>query len=172
MLTAQVLGIFAISLVAQASLPLLARSFFAHHDTRTTLYISLGSMVLNFVLAYGLMDYLQLYGLALAFAISSLVNMLLLLFFLRIKFGDLDDATIVRSIWRIMVASVAMGLTIHGMKYFVAPLVDMHTFIGIFIQTVASLAAGGTVYLVAAYYFHFPELQIVRQQLTKLRKFL
>ena len=35
------------------------------------------------------MDYLGLYGLAIAFAISSLVNMLLLLLFLRIKFGDL-----------------------------------------------------------------------------------
>lgn len=171
-MTAQVLGIFAISLFAQASIPLLARSFFAHHDTRTTLYISVGSLVLNFGLAYGLMQYLQLYGLALAFAISSLVNMLLLLFFLRIKFGDLDDATIVRSIWRIMIASLAMGLTIHGMKYFVAPLVDMRTFIGILIQTVASLGAGGIVYLGAAYYFNFPELQIVKQQLAKLRKYL
>lgn len=171
-MTAQVLGIFAISLFAQASIPLLARSFFAHHDTRTTLYVSLGSMGLNFILAYGLMDYLQLYGLALAFAISSLVNMLLLVFFLRIKFGDLDDTVIVRSIWRIMIASVAMGLTIHGMKYFVAPLVDMRTFVGIFIQTITSLGAGGIVYLGIAYYFSFPELQIVQQQLAKLRKYL
>ncbi|EKD79502.1 MAG: integral membrane protein MviN [uncultured bacterium] len=171
-ITAQVLGIFAVALFAQASIPLLARSFFAHHDTRTTLFVSVGSLVLNVVLAYGLMDYLGLYGLAFAFSISSLVNMLLLLLFLRIKFGDLDDATIIRSIWRIIIASIALGLIIHGMKYFVANFVDMHTFIGIFIQTAASVAAGGLVYLGIAYYFNFPELQIVKQQLAKLRTYL
>lgn len=170
--TAQVLGIFAVALFAQASIPLLTRSFFAHHDTRTTLYISVGSLVLNVVLAYGLMDYLGLYGLAIAFAVSSLVTMLLLLLFLRIKFGDLDDVTIVRSIWRIMIASIAFGLIVHGMKYFVALFVDMHTFIGIFTQTVLSLAAGGVVYLGIAYYFRYPELQIVQQQLAKLRSYL
>lgn len=171
-ITAQVLGIFAIALFAQASIPLLARSFFAHHDTRTTLYISLGSLLLNVVLAYGLMSYLGIYGLALAFSISSLINMLLLLLFLRIKFGDLDDVTIIQSIWRIIIASIVMGLMIHGMKYFVAPLVDMHTLLGILTQTVSSLAAGGIIYLGIAYYFNFPELQIVKQQLTKLRAYL
>ena len=171
-ITAQVLGIFAIALFAQASIPLLARSFFAQHDTRTTLLISLGSLVLNVVLAYGLMSYLVIYGLAFAFSISSLVNMLLLLLFLRIKFGDLDDSTIIRSIWRIIIASIALGLIIHGMKYFVARFVDMHTFIGIFTQTIISLGAGGVVYLGIAYYFNFPELQIVKHQLAKLRTYL
>lgn len=168
-ITAQVLGIFAIALFAQAAIPMLARSFFAYHDTKTPLYISLGSLVLNVVLAYGLMDYLGIYGLAFAFSLSSLVNMLLLLLLLRIKFGDLDDGTIIRSIWRIIIASITMGLMIHGMKYFVAPLVDMRTFIGILIQTVASIMTGGIVYLGIAYYFQFPELQIVKQQLAKLR---
>lgn len=168
--TAQVLGVFAIALFAQASIPLLARSFFAHQDTRTTVTISVVTVIANLGLAFGLTNYLGLYGLALAFAISSLLNMLLLLLMLRLKFGDLDDIAIIKAVWRIIVATLAAGLVIHGIKYVVAPLVDMRTFIGILIQTICAVGGGGIVYLGIAYYFHFPELQIVRQQLNKLRR--
>ena len=168
--TAQVLGVFAIALFAQASIPLLARSFFAHQDTRTTVVISVITVATNLGLAFGLTQYLGLYGLALAFTISSLLNMLLLLLMLRLKFGDLDDIAIIKAVWRIIVATLAAGLVIHGIKYVVAPFVDMRTFVGILIQTVAAIGGGGLVYLGIAYYFKFPELQIVQQQLHKLKR--
>lgn len=170
--TAQVLGVFAVALFAQASIPLLARSFFAHQDTKTTVWVSIVTVITNLGLAFGLTQYLSLYGLALAFAISSVLNMLLLLLMLRLKFGDLDDINIVKAIWRIIVTTLAGGLTIHGIKYIVAPLVDMHTFIGILTQTILAIGGGAIVYLAIAYYFSFPELQIVKQQLQKLRRLL
>ncbi len=170
--TAQVLGVFAVALFAQASIPLLARSFFAHQDTKTTVWISVITVVTNISLALGLTQYFGLYGLALAFTLSSLLNMLLLLLMLRLKFGDLDDLNIIKAVWRIMIATLIAGIVIHGIKYVIAPLVDMHTFIGILTQTVAAVTGGGIIYLAIAYYFQFPELQIVKQQLHKLRRLL
>ncbi|MFA6028185.1 MAG: murein biosynthesis integral membrane protein MurJ [Patescibacteria group bacterium] len=169
-LTAQTLGFFSISMFAQACIPMLARSFFAQKNTKTPVIISLISMIINAALAWWLSQFMGVYGLALAFSISSLINMLMLLVCLRVQCGDLDDQRIINSVWKIILASLVMGLVIHGVKYAVAPLVDMHTFVGIFLQTVLSMAAGASVYLFIAYYFKFSEVEIVREFMGKAKK--
>lgn len=168
--TAQVLGVFAVSMFSESTIPLLARSFFAHNDTKTTVYVSIVTMVLNLSLAWILLPYLGIYGLALAFAVTSLLNMTLLLLILRVKFGDLDDRRIIRSVWRIALASGLMGVVILGMKYFIAPLVDMHTVIGIALQALGSSVAGGIVYMAIAVAFKFEEVDIIRDYLHKLKR--
>ncbi|EKD76297.1 MAG: integral membrane protein MviN, partial [uncultured bacterium] len=170
--TSQVLGIFAVVMFAQATIPMLVRSFFAHHDTKTTVFISLISVGLNAILAWFLSDAFGIFGLAAAFAISSLFQMLALLFILRLKFGDLEDSAIIRSIWRIVLATAAMGLVIQGMKYFIAPAVDMRTALGLAVQTVGSVAAGLLVYLFIAYVARFPEIVIIRTYLRKFKALL
>ncbi len=171
-LTAQVLGFFSISMFAQASVPLLARSFFAHNDTRTPVIISIIGMIINVTLAWMLSQLMGVYGLALAFSIASLLNMLLLLAALRIKVGDLDDKRIIKSVWKITIAALVMGLTVHGMKYFIAPIVDMRTFIGIFIQTFGSILAGALIYIVIAMAFKFDEVVIIREYIQKVKRLL
>ncbi|MBU0731974.1 murein biosynthesis integral membrane protein MurJ [Patescibacteria group bacterium] len=166
-MTAQTLGFFSISMFAQAAIPLLARTFFAQQDTKTPVYISIFSMVLNAVFAFILSGYMGVYGLALAFSISALINMLLLLSYLRIKFGYLDDKRIINSVWKIIAASLVMGLVIHGIKYFVAPVVDMQTTLGIFVQTSIAIVAGGLVYLLIAFKFKFDEIDLVIDWLRK-----
>jgi len=168
--TAQVLGIFAVAMFSEATIPLLARSFFAHNDTKTTVYVSLCTMTLNISLAWILLPYFGIYGLAFAFAATSLLNMTVLLLILRVKFGDLDDRRIVRSVWRITLASGVMGLIVLGAKYFIAPLVDMHTVIGIALQTLGSTLAGGLVYVAIAVFFRFEEVEIIRDYLKKVRR--
>lgn len=171
-LTAQTLGFFSISMFAQASIPMLARSFFAQQNTKTPVIISLISMVINASLAWWLSTFMGVFGLALAFSIASLLNMLMLLVCLRVHCGDLDDQRIISSVWKIIIASLFMGLIIQGVKYAVAPLVDMHTFVGIFTQTVLSMAAGAGVYFIIAYYFKFSEVEIVRNFISKVKSLI
>lgn len=168
-MTAQVLGIFAVVMFAQAAIPMLVRSFFAHHDTTTTVVISILSVIVNTSLAWVLSDNFGIFGLAAAFAFSSLVQMLSLLLILRIKFGDLEDTAIIRSLWRIVLAAIAMGAVIQGMKYFIAPLVDMRTVFGLTMQTVGSLGTGVFIYVFIAYMARFPEIDIIRGYLHKLK---
>lgn len=171
-LTAQTLGFFSISIFAQASIPLLARSFFAQQNTKTPVIISVFSMIVNIILAWWLGKIMGVYGLALAFSISSLFSMLLLLTCLRVKFGDLEDKQIINSVWKIITTSLIMGIIIQGVKYALAPFVDMHTFIGILIQTSVSIFSGAAVYLLIAFYFKFSEISIIREFIDKTKKII
>jgi len=46
-LTAAALGIFALSIFAQSLIPLISRSFYAFHNTKTPVFISLWSIIIN-----------------------------------------------------------------------------------------------------------------------------
>lgn len=169
-LTAQILGFFSLSMFAQASIPLLIRSFFAQQDTKTPVVISFLSVALNAFLGWYLSGQMGLYGLALAFSLSALFQMLLLLIILRLRFGDLDDGKIILSTVKITAAAIAGGVVLHGLKYFIAPLVDMHTFVGIFLQTAISLGAAAIFYFYLAWRFNFEEFEIIKRYLIIIRR--
>ena len=169
-LTAQTLGFFSISMFAQATIPMLARAFFAHKDTKTPVIISIIAVAINACLAWWLGAQMDVYGLALAFSIACLINMLMLLSVLRVKFGDLEDQLIITSVLKIITASLLMGIAVQGMKYFIAPLVDMRTFIGIFVQTVGSIGVGAFIYFVMAMKFNFAEVDLIKDWLRSAKK--
>lgn len=156
-LTAQTLGMFSLSLFAQATIPLLARAFFAKQDTVTPVVVSVVAMTINIVGALVLAPVMGVIGLALSFSIAAIIQMLGLLSILRIRHGDLDDAHLINSTWKIIIASIGLGLVIQGVKFAIAPFLDMQTFLGVFIQTVTAMLAGGVVYLFIAIQFHFDE---------------
>lgn len=147
-LTAQMLGIFSLSLFAQSLIPTLARSFYAHHDTKTPVKIAMVSVVVDIALALILSRKYDVLGLAGAYSVANLLNMFLLYYFLRRKIGTLDDTRIVRSGIKIVFASIAMGAIVVGMKYFLALGVNMTTFVGIFLQGLVAGVVG-----IASYFF-------------------
>lgn len=169
-LTAQTLGAFALSMFAQAVIPLLARSFYAKQDTKTPVVVSIIAMVVNIVLALALAPIWGVIGLALAFSIAALLQMVLLLAILRSRHGDLDDEHLIDSTWKILVASLGMGIVIQGLKYIVEPFVDMQTFMGILVQTIAAVAGGGATYLFIASIFKFDEAAAIMKKAKDMWK--
>lgn len=167
-LTAQTLGVFALSMFAQALIPLLARSFFAKQDTKTPVLVSAGAMLVNTILAFLFVDSHGIIGLALAFSIAAIIQMLALLTTLRVRHGDLDDDHIISSTWKIIISALGMGVIIQGMKYVVAPFVDMQTFVGVFIQTISSILAGGVTYLMISIKFQFEEAYAIKDKLITM----
>lgn len=170
--TAQVLGIFSVSLFAQSLTPLLARSFYAHEDTKTPLYIGVCAVLVNILLAIPLAAVYGVFGLAGAFSVSSIVNMILLLAALRARLGNLEDTQLFESVLRIFAASAALGVAVQSMKYVVAPLVDMHTGFGVLLQTSASAMFGILVYLILAVTLHFREVAFLREWVVKAFRLL
>ncbi len=87
-LTANVLGVFAGSLIFQALVPLLTRVFYAYQDTRTPVLITIITVLINTVLSLFFVWtlHLGLVGLALSFSIAQVVNTVLLLYFMNNKF--------------------------------------------------------------------------------------
>ncbi|MFA6098566.1 MAG: murein biosynthesis integral membrane protein MurJ [Patescibacteria group bacterium] len=168
-LTAQTLGIFSLSLFAQSVIPLLARSFYAWQDTKTPVKVALVSVAMNIIGALIFTRFLGVMGLALSFTISSFINMILLLVFLRSKVGNLDDKRIIISTLKIVVISAMMGALVIAAKYFLALGVNMQTFVGIFIQGLGAGIFGICSYLVLALLFKCEEVKIIVNWLLKAR---
>lgn len=166
-LTAAALGFFSISLFAQSLLPLLARSFYALHDTKTPVLVSVSCMGLNIIGSLLLSRSMGVVGLAFAFSIASFINMILLLGILRMKVGNLNDASIISSITKIILSALLAGLACYGTLYAIAPQVNMQTFFGVFIQGSGAGIIGIATYIIAAFALRCKEVQIISKFLTK-----
>ena len=169
-LTAQTLGFFALSLFAQSLIPMLARSFYAHQDTKTPVKISVFSLIINIIGSVILGQTMGVTGLALSFSISNIINMVLLVCALRSKIGYLDDKKIIKSAGKIILASAVMGLVVWSVKKFIVLGVDMHTFVGVFLQGLVAGSIGILVYLIIALIFRFDEVSIIFQWFKRTKK--
>lgn len=166
-LTFQCLGIFAVSLFAQSAVQLLARSFYALQDTKTPFYIAVATEAVNILAVILLIGRAQILGLAIAFSLSSIVQMLLLLFVLRTRFESLDDKTIIKSVVKIGWASFAAGIGIQIVKIFVASTLDLDTFIGVFTQLAVSSLVGIIVFVATCYALKLDEFMTFKNSLTR-----
>lgn len=169
-LTAQLLGFFALSLFAQSSIPLIARSFYAWQDTKTPVKVAIGTVVVDIIGALILTRYMGVLGLALAFSIASILQMLILFLLLRRRIGPLDDNKIILSILKIVTISAMMGVLVQGAKYVLSVGVNMHTFIGIFIQGTVAGCIGIISYLILAVIFKCDEISIITNWLRKAKQ--
>jgi len=163
-LTAQSLGLFTLSLFAQALIPLLVRSFYSMQDAKTPVFISIVSMIANIAGGLILSKYFGVLGLALAFSLAALINMLLLFIVLRYRLGDLGDSEITKSILKTSVITVIAGVVCYCILFVMANLVDMQTYLGIFLQAGSAFVVGAGVFVLLAWVFKFKELGISKEQ--------
>lgn len=171
-LTAQTLGLLALSLFAQSLIPMLARSFYAIQDTRTPALISVGAVALNITGGLLLAATLGVLGLAISLTAASFLHMFVLLLLLRRRLGDLEDTVILTSTIKIMIASAVMTFAVWLTLQLTALGVDQQTFIGIFLQAVSAVLVGACVYGAVALFFRFSEVTMIRGWVTNgMRQF-
>lgn len=168
-LTFEALGIFSLSLFAQCLIPLLARAFYSMHDTKTPFYIALVSEAVNIttVLILLMKYHLGVVGLAIAFSLANLVQMLLLLFVLRSKLEEMDDMRIIRSVLKIALASIFSGIGIQLAKYTTASFMSIDTFLGLMMQTAVASAVGLLIFVGACYAIRVEEFLRFKDSLMK-----
>lgn len=161
-LTFQALGIFSVSLFAQSTIPLLARSFYALHNTRVPFLTGIAGEAVNLAGALILSRRFGVMGLAWAFSLSSIVNMFLLIFILRSKLKELDDKKIISVIVKISVSALAAGLVAQLAKYLINPYIDLDTFLGVFLQMTAAGTLGIATYFAITYFFNLEEFHYLK----------
>lgn len=169
-LTMQTLGWLTFSIFAQAVIPLLARAFYVQQDTKTPVFIAVLSMVVNVAAAVGLSlmsPSLGVEALAIAFSLSALVNMGLLLIALHVRLGGFDDAQVLASALRIAFAALGGGAVLQLLKEPVASLVAMDRFWGVGTQLVVTAVAGAAAYLLFAWLLNSPELAALKRYLPR-----
>ncbi len=146
-MTALALGFFAVSLISQGLIPLLARAFFALKNTRLPMYSTIISVIVSIIFAYPLASNYSIVGLALAFSIGSFVQMFILFYSLLTKYPSVFNPKLVGAYLKILVISLLMALATWGTMHGMAGIVDMSRYWGVLTQVLVSCVAAIIVYL-------------------------
>jgi putative peptidoglycan lipid II flippase len=109
-LTATTLQAFLVGLVAHGLITVLARAFYALHDTRTPVGIAILAVVINTTLAMVLVEPFGLPGMALAIAIAAWVEAGVLTVLLRRRVGRFGLSTLSWLALRTVLATAVAGL--------------------------------------------------------------
>ena len=166
-LTFETFGWLTLSVFAQATIPLLTRAFYVRQNTLTPVLVSLASVVVNIVLALFLAPRMGVQGLAVAFSVAAIINVLLLLASLRHQLRGFDGWQVVRSVGLMLVAALAAGAVVQLLKYPVAAVVNMQRFWGVATQLLVAGVAGVVVYLAVCYLFKSEEFTALRRYLPR-----
>lgn len=165
--TADTLALFALSLFAQALIPVIARAFYALANTKTPFVVGVISELASIIAALILMKPLGVAGLALAFSIGSTLNFIILTVALRNILKKIDGEKILSSFFRIILASIPMALIIQFAKYPLAKIFDPTHFFGILGQGAVASLIGLAIYLLICYLLRVPELLQLKNSLAR-----
>lgn len=164
--TVSVLAFFTLGMAAQATIPLLARSFYALQDTKTPFYTSLMAVVINIVGALILIKYLAVVGLALAISIAAIFNASILFWMLHRRLNGLPIKSFLNMMVKVISSSLVMGAMGYGALQVVNLVVNTHTFIGLLTQTIVTVVVSVLTYLVITRKLKLPEVKMVLKPIS------
>lgn len=113
--TGQVLIVFSFSLAAQGLNILLTRAFYATHDTKTPLLVTVGGILLNIILSFYFiaMRGFSIPFLAVSFSISQVLQATFLLLLLSKKLGGFDLRNILLPVGKIATSAFLMAIALY-----------------------------------------------------------
>lgn len=116
--TAEALMFYSIGIWSIVGIRVVTPTFYSMQDTKTPVKIAVIGVATNLLLSLALMGPLRHSGLALANALASGLNFFLLFYFLRRKLKRVDARRIIKSLIKISISSLIMGIAgwsmLHG----------------------------------------------------------
>jgi putative peptidoglycan lipid II flippase len=103
---------FSIRVVSEASLEILARLFYAQHNTKTPMFIALGWLAISAALAYMFVGQLGIAGLALASTVAFSLQSLALFLLNRRRLGYLYERELLLTLFRALLGAAGMAVVI------------------------------------------------------------
>ncbi len=125
--TGMVVSAFGVGVVFQAAIALFSRAFYALHDTKTPVFASIGSIVVNVAASYYFIGILKLdvWSLAASFSLSVILQSVLLFYLLMKKIGYTNTRLLFVPLIKILVSSVVSGFVM----YFLLKFFDRYTWV-------------------------------------------
>lgn len=157
---------YAAGLVGHAVLEILARAFYALHDTRTPVLVGSVAMTLNVIFSFtfagifgraGLMPH---GGLALANSLATALEAIVLLILMRRRLGGLNGAQVSSGLFQAMAASAVMTAGLAVSK----PLTEDWN---LSLLALGGMALGGSLYALACVLLRVPELSALASALRR-----
>ncbi len=139
-LTADTLAFFALSLIPQSLVFVLARAFYALHDTVTPLTCAAVSVIIGILASFGLEDELGVVALAVGYSLAAFVQAGLMWMFLRQHMGTLHEEELLPHLFKMSAAGLASAVVMQAVKPLVVSVIPLNTFLGVLSQ---GLVAGG-----------------------------
>jgi len=168
---ASILAILALSILFRSVYFISARSFYAHQDTKTPLYISLFTIGLNITLAIWFTMGLGMgvHGLAWAAVIVSATEMSILFFVMSRRIPGLFDSVFVSAIIRMASAAGFTALITYVSLSFLPLTANDQSFWATFPKFALVAGIAGLSYLLFCWLFKLPEVYPV---ITRIQKIL
>lgn len=165
---ASILGWFAIAIVFQVLMRMIARVFYAFADTKTPLYSSIAMLALIVPTALFLVGLYGVKGLAMAQSFVAALEVAILLTILRRRLGRLVDWSSAWTLVKIGIATLAMTAATYLLVRYVFPL--LATDVGFFIiapKFVAIVVLSALAYIAAGLLLRLSEARIVTGKTLK-----
>lgn len=172
-LMASIFGILTVAILFRSVYHLASRSFYARQDTKTPLYISFFAIGLNILLAvwFTMGLKLEVYGLAWAAAIVSIVEVVILFYVITRTIKGLFDRRFMTGVTKMAISSVLMGIITY-ISVLMLPLnASDQSFMSVFPKFVAIVVISTVAYLVVSYLFKNEEmLSLVKKTKRLIRR--
>lgn len=170
-MTAWALAGYSIGLTGYAAIKILSPAFYALDDAKTPMLIGVGSIAVNVIACYFLMQALSgvgvsaanphglgHVGVALATSCVALVNFFLLAFFMRGRIGRLNGRDIARSFAKIAAASALMSAACYFTYSSISGIFAEKTIAVRAFEALVPIAVGAVVFFAAAKLFGVTEM--------------
>jgi putative peptidoglycan lipid II flippase len=182
-LTAAALGIFTFGVFAQSLIPLISRSFYSVHNTKTPVLISLWSILINIFASLFFVWILRghnwlssfisqslkledinnfsVLALPMAYALAGIFNFIFLLRAFNKKINFWKPQNILNSLSKIIASCALMAISVYALLRIGNLFLNTRTFFGIFIQTAIAVIGGAIIYFISSFLFKSPETKIL-----------
>ncbi|MGH7875454.1 MAG: murein biosynthesis integral membrane protein MurJ [Candidatus Binatia bacterium] len=155
--TANALAAYSFGLAGYAAIKVLSPAFYALQDARTPMLISLGSIIVNFVLNSLLVRPFGHVGLAFSTSSVALVNFTLLALLMRRRLGGMEGRRLGSAVLRIFAAAVPMAAAAWLVNELAAGL-PLHELARRLLQVGAALGTAAIVFSLGCRWFGVREL--------------
>jgi len=153
------LAFFAVGLIAQGLIPLLARAFYAMENTRYPMWAAVITVIIGVVGGYFGIRNLGVAGLALAFAIAGWAQLFILLVGLENSIGFRLTREFWVTICKIILLTLIAGAVMQLIKVGYANVWEIDKVYNLFLQTLLAFVAGVAIYLGGAWLWRIPEMR-------------
>jgi putative peptidoglycan lipid II flippase len=142
------LAAFSLGLAFNGAMLMLNRAFFGLQSPWTPTAVALATLIANTAL-YGLFYRLGTWGIPLAISVANVIGTVALVVLLRRRLGRLEIAETVRSVLRILAASIVYGAVAFGVWWLLDEALG-RAFPAQVVSVFGGLAVGGVAYLFSA----------------------
>lgn len=157
----QALAYYCIGLFAYSAINVLNRSFYALKDTLTPVVASAITIGVNVYLSMTLMKTMNYQGLALAYSLAGIVNLIVLFGVLRWKIGQLGASQILKSLVISFGASAVMYFAVRQILVYSSMVLNMAPKLEELIGVTLAISIGIVVYGGLVYIFKLEESELV-----------